>query len=43
MNKMTAAHIWYSGTMFKAANRQKNGADYQYEYDYQSAGFRALH
>eukprot|EP00919_Chromeraceae_sp_WS-2016_P037467 GHVR01089383.1.p2 GENE.GHVR01089383.1~~GHVR01089383.1.p2 ORF type:complete len:106 (+),score=3.62 GHVR01089383.1:1210-1527(+) len=23
MNKMTAAHLWYSDTMAKAANRQK--------------------
>lgn len=43
MNKMTAAHLWYSGRMVKASNRQKNGADYQYEYDYQSPGFKALH
>ena len=28
MNKMTAAQLWYSGQMFKAANRQKYGADY---------------
>lgn len=30
MNKMTAAHLWYSGQMYKAANRQKFGGNYQY-------------
>ncbi len=30
MNKMTAAHLWYSGKMYKAANRQKYGTNYQY-------------
>lgn len=43
MNKMTAAHLWYSGEMFKAANKEKCGSDYQYEYDVKDPGFRALH
>lgn len=42
MNKMTAAHLWYSGQMYKAANRQKFGSNYQYEYDINDPGFRAL-
>lgn len=42
MNKMTAAHLWYSGAMFKAANRQKFGTDYHYEYDIKDPGFKAL-
>jgi sodium/potassium-transporting ATPase subunit alpha len=42
MNKMTAAHLWYSGQMFKAANRQKNGVDFNYEYDIKDHGFIAL-
>lgn len=42
MNKMTAAHLWYSGKMVKAANRQKHGSDYQYEYDIKDPGFKAL-
>lgn len=29
-NKMTAENLWYSGRIFKAANRQKNGADFKY-------------
>jgi sodium/potassium-transporting ATPase subunit alpha len=40
---MTAENLWYSGKIFKAANRQKNGADYKYEYDIYDAGFKALH
>ncbi len=42
MNKMTAANLWYSGQMYKAANRQKFGTNYQYEYDINDPGFRAL-
>jgi hypothetical protein len=30
MNKMTAAHLWYSGKMYTAANRQKNGSKFDY-------------
>ena len=30
MNKMTAAHLWYSGEMFKADNRQRKGVDYNF-------------
>jgi hypothetical protein len=40
---MTTAHLWYSGKIFKAANRQKNGADFKYEYDIKEEGFKALH
>ena len=40
---MTAAHLWYSGQMFKAANKQKYGTDYEYEYDVKDPGFKALH
>lgn len=39
---MTAAHLWYSGKMFKAANRQKLGTNFQYEYDINDPGFRSL-
>lgn len=42
MNKMTAANLWYSGKMYKASNRQKYGTNYQYEYDINDPGFRAL-
>jgi len=41
-NKMTAENLWYSGKICKAANRQKNGPDYNYEYDIKDAGFKAL-
>ena len=43
MNKMTAAHLWYSGEMFKADNRQRKGNDYNFEYDIKDPGFIALH
>ena len=33
MNKMTASNIWYSGKLCKAENRQKKGANFNYEYD----------
>ena len=42
MNKMTASNIWYSGKLFKADNYQKKGNDYAYEYNRDSAGFKAL-
>lgn len=42
-NKMTAENLWYSGQVFKAANRQKNGADFKYEYNIKDPGFAALH
>ncbi len=42
-NKMTATHLWYDGKIFDAANRQKNGMDFRYEYDLKSPGFKALH
>jgi len=32
-NKMTATHLWYDGKVFGAANRQKNGPDYRYDYE----------
>ena len=43
MNKMTAAHLWYSGKIVKATNKQKFGTNYPYEYDEKEPGFRALH
>ncbi len=42
-NKMTAEKMWYSGKILKAANRQKEGNDYKYEYDIHEPGFKALH
>jgi len=42
-NKMTATHLWYDGKVFAAANYQKNGPDYRYDYDFNSPSFRALH
>jgi hypothetical protein len=33
MNKMTAANLWYSGSMKKADNREKKGPKFAYEYD----------
>jgi sodium/potassium-transporting ATPase subunit alpha len=29
-NKMTAAHLWYSGKILKASNQQKEGKQFQY-------------
>jgi hypothetical protein len=40
---MTAENMWYSGKICRAANRQKNGADYKYEYNINDPGFKALH
>jgi hypothetical protein len=40
---MTATHIWYDGKTFDAANRQKCGPGYLYEYDLNSPSFKALH
>ena len=42
MNKMTAAHVWYSGKLCKAQNRQKKGPNFIYDYDVQDAGFKSL-
>lgn len=42
MNKMTAANLWYSGQMYKAANKQKFGSNYSYEYDINDPGFKSL-
>ena len=41
-NKMTASHLWFSGRLCKAENRQKRGVDYKYDYDIRDPGFRAL-
>lgn len=40
MNKMTASNVWYSGKLCKAANMQKFGSNYHYEYDINDKGFR---
>lgn len=42
-NKMTAENLWYNGKIYKASNRQKNGADFKYEYNISEPGFKALH
>jgi sodium/potassium-transporting ATPase subunit alpha len=42
-NKMTAENLWYSGRIYKAANRQKNGPNYKYDYEINEPGFKALH
>lgn len=42
MNKMTASNLWYSGSIYRAANKQKHGSSYPYEYDIQDPGFRSL-
>ncbi len=39
---MTACHLWYDGTIFEAANYQKNGERYKYDYDMKSPSFTAL-
>jgi sodium/potassium-transporting ATPase subunit alpha len=41
-NKMTASHLWFSGKLCKAENRQKRGPDYNYDYDPRDPGFRSL-
>lgn len=41
-NKMTAVHLWYDERIFEAANKQKNGPDYRYDYDETSPGFQRL-
>ena len=33
-NKMTVTNLWYNGKIYKAANYQKMGPEYKYEYDY---------
>jgi hypothetical protein len=43
MNKMTAANLWYSGSMKKADNKEKKGPNFQYEYNSNDAGFTSLH
>lgn len=40
---MTATNLWYNGKIYKAANYQKMGPEYKYEYDYKEQGFKALH
>jgi len=42
MNKMVAANIMYDGSIFKAANKQKEPPAYPFEYDIKSPGFKAL-
>jgi hypothetical protein len=39
---MTAVHLWYDEKIFEAANRQKCGPDYRYDYDVNSPGFKCL-
>lgn len=41
-NKMTACHLWYNGSIFKADNKQKNGHDFRYEYNEKEIGFTSL-
>jgi len=41
-NKMTVENLWYGGRIVKGQNYQKFGANHKYEYDMNSAGFRAL-
>lgn len=41
-NKMTASNLWYSGRLCKAANRQKQGPDYRYDYTITDPGFIAF-
>jgi sodium/potassium-transporting ATPase subunit alpha len=43
MNKMTAANLWYSGSLIKADNKEKRGPNFAYEYDVKDPGFQALH
>lgn len=43
MNKMTAANLWYSGSMKKADNKEKRGPNFAYEYDIKDPGFQSLH
>jgi len=43
MNKMTAANLWYSGSMKKADNKEKRGPNFAYEYDVKDPGFQSLH
>lgn len=43
MNKMTAANLWYSGSMKKADNREKKGPHFDYEYDIHDPGFKSLY
>ena len=41
-NKMTASHLWFSGKLCKADNKQKRGPNFDYEYDTRDPGFRCL-
>jgi sodium/potassium-transporting ATPase subunit alpha len=43
MNKMIAAHVMYSGKVFKANNKQKEAPSFKFEYDTSDPSFRALH
>jgi hypothetical protein len=43
MNKMIAAHLMYSGKVFKANNKQKEPKDFKFQYDSSDLTFRALH
>lgn len=40
---MTAANLWYSGSMKKADNKQKKGPNFQYQYNASDPGYIALH
>lgn len=42
MNKMTASNMWFSGKLCKAANKQKHGSNFQYEYNVEDPGFMSF-
>ena len=41
-NKMTIENIFYDGTTFKGANKEKMGPKFKYAYDSESVGFKNL-
>lgn len=43
MNKMIASHLMYSGRVLKANNKQKELPNFNFQYDPNDSGFRALH
>ena len=42
-NKMIVGQVWYDGLKRKAANIQKYGQNFEYEYDVNDPTFRDLH